>query len=515
MNKIKLIVALLLLNIFPVISQNEFNKEWETKVSVPNKWNDQNADLSLILIGDLKELEMVNGTNGKSLWTFRIKEKLGVKQMEDWHFLWAYEGEPIEIVYKKPKEDSKTSVYLNPKTGEIESSVTYESLKKKKVKEHLADEAYDKSSNTTVSLIYTDKFFVKHSGSEFDVTVLASGGNSWSSTIKVKAASHLNRVMLSSSEPNVMMYVKIVGDKVLIIGEGMTALDLKTGKTLWNATFDYVQSGMTSQEIGHCPLPVFDKQAVYYCDFSKGEKAIKKLDINSGKLIWTGDNLSKNDVISAMEISNNILIVKFGGYIRKAKNIYNPNSGATTYKAVYDYEGDTDIRAYDVSDGKRLWTAENLPKEDKFSKSECSILTDGNNLIASSLKTFYIIESASGKVIGQSAIASNEIGKPQFIFAHEGNYIVEGEKGIASFDKAAKQNYAISTGKRLMSEFKGNAFIVWTGKDVDDMNEFIRFDLSSGKILGKLKGTYYPRFDSTGDYFIRFKDTQITKFKTN
>lgn len=517
--KIIISVALVLLAAISLPAQDEFKKIWETKVSVPNKWNAQNADLSKILIGDLKEIEMVDGTNGKSLWKFNIKDKLGVKQMEDWSFLWAKEGEPVEIVYKKPKEDTKISVYLDSKTGQINSSFKElkdkeQKIKKNKSKIFFASDAYDEASDTEISLLYDSKFIAKHSGSEFDVLVVALGGHIWSKTIKVKAASHLNRLLLSKHEPNVMMNLMIAADKVFVIAEGISVLDLKTGNYLWGVSFDNVQSGMTSQEIGRSPLPVVDNGSVYYCDFTKGEKAIKKLDINSGNVIWTSDKLNNDDVVSQLGITNNVLIAKFGGYIRKAKNIYNPNNGLTSYKVSYEYEGKSDIRAYDATSGKPIWNAENISEDDKFAKSECSILLDKNKIIACTNKLFYILDPVKGTVIKQAPISFKEIGKPQNIFIHNESYIVEGEEGLASNDKTGEQNYAVSTGKRLMTEFRGNAFIVWTGKDVDDMNEFICFDLTSGKILGKLKGTYRPEFDTNGDYFIRFKDEQITKFKT-
>ncbi|MCC6838007.1 MAG: PQQ-binding-like beta-propeller repeat protein [Bacteroidia bacterium] len=503
-------------------SQSEFKKQWETKVDVKNEWNSCNSDLSMIIVGDLKEFSMVDGTSGKTLWTFKAKERLGIKSVEDWTFLWAKEGDPVEVVYKKPKEDSKTTIYLDSKTGEINSSITESTLKDKTTKTKrvrtrttYATSAIDEASGTYIDLFYKDKFLKNASaGNEFELTVKASVGYNWSTTIKARAVAHLNRLLLSSDEPDVVMNIIVKNDKVFIIYEGISVLDLKTGAFLWSTSFDMVQAGLTSQEMGRSPLPTVDKDAVYICDFSKGEKAIKKLDINTGQVLWKGDKLDNDDVISQLYVVNNTLVAKFGGYVRKAKSIYNPNNGATTQKAKIEYEGTSDIRAYDIVSGKQLWTAAVVFGEDKISKSECGIYLDNDKLIACSSKNIYFIESASGKIINKTELGK-EIGKPQYIFVDNNNYIVEGEEGIASFSESGTKNYATATGKTLLIEYKGEAFIVWSGKDEDDMNEFIRFDLASGKILGKLKGCYRPLFDTTGDYFIRFNNETITKYKTN
>lgn len=521
MKTFRKIFILFLLCQYSLFSQNEFKKEWETKVDVENKWNSCNTDLSMILIGDLKEFSMVDGTNGKILWTFNAKEKFGIKSVEDWTFLFAKEGEPVEVIYKKPKEELKTTIYLDSKSGEITNSYNESTLKDKTNKinrsrnrTRFATSAYDEESNTYVDLYFKDKLLKNsYAGNSFDVTVKASLNYNWETPIKVRAVTHINRLLLSSNDPDIMMNVMIKNGKVFIIYEGITVLDLKTGHVLWNTTFDLVDAGMTSQEIGKAPLPTVDKDAVYICDLSKGEKVIKKLDINTGTLIWKSEKLDNDEVVSQLSIVENTLIAKFGGSIRKAKSVYNANNGATTQIAKNVYEGKSDIRVYDANSGKTLWTAEKMFSEDKFSKSECSILLNGNNLIACSPKFLYIVNPTTGEIKSKTEVGK-EIGKPEYIFEYNNNFILKGEEGIASFNLSGTKNYAISTNKALFTEFVGDAFIVWTGKNTDDLNEFIRFDLSTGGIMGKLKGCYYPRFDQTGNYFIRFNNNVITKYKT-
>jgi outer membrane protein assembly factor BamB len=522
-----LITALLLAGSHFLYAQAEFKKEWETKAKVENKWNSCNADLSMVLMGDLESFSMIDGTNGKILWTCVAKEKFGVKEVDNWSFLWAKEGDPVEVIYKKKKEKTTTTVYLDPRTGEVKSSFTESDLvdkkdkiEKTKGKTLFADEAYDPNSTTWVEVGYDDKKVKSAAGgTDMDLTIIASGGNTWKTKITAKCVRHLCDIMLSSNEPEMMVNVMIAQEKVFVVYEGITVLDLKTGTVLWNTSFDNIKTSVglkASQEIGRCAMPVATVDAVYICDLSKGERAVKKLDINTGKLIWKGDKLSNDDIVSQLFVYDNNLIVKFGGVIRTEKFIPNANGGVGdgVYKVEYTYEGNSEIRAYDTQTGKQTWTSVTAFKEEKLNKSECSVMLDENKLIVCSDKSFMIIDAKTGSRLSTEDLGSKQIGKAQYLFMYDDHFIVEGNEGIASFTKQGKKVYATSTDKRLMSEFRHDAYIVWVGKEMDDMNEFVRFDLTTGKVLGSLKGCYRPRFDQTGDYFIRFNDQTVTKYKT-
>lgn len=527
MKKIRTLLCIAALSVKAAFAQSEFSTVWDTKANVNPEWNAFNDDLSLILVGDLKEIEMIDGTNGKSLWKFNAKEKLGVKSMEDWFFLFAKEGDPVEIVYKKPKEENKTSLYLDPRTGIINNSISEKDLKTKnnrpvrsKTKTMFAGSAYDPGSSTFLNINYNDRVLKSAvNGTNMDMEIQAMGGYNWTVNITGKCVRHLCDNLLSSDEPAMMVSLFCSNEKVFVVYEGISVLDLKTGKLLWTTSFDNVQSSVglkASQEIGRSPMPVTSDDAVYICDFSKEEKTIKKIDITTGNVLWKSDKLKNDDVVSQLEIVNNTLIAKFGGTVRKEKFIPNANGGIGdgTYKVNYSYEGTTDVRAYDAATGKPKWNINTMYPDDKFSKSECSILIENNKIALCSDKHFFLLNPENGATLSKTPI-DKTIGDPQILSTYQGMIILEGNKGIAAFNDNGDQSYAVNTGKRLFSEFKGDAFIVWTGKEIDDKNEFIRFDLKSGKIMGKLKGTYRPRFDTTGNYFLRFNDKAITKFKTN
>jgi len=523
----KKIILLLLLLYSAVLlpAQSEFKKEWEIKVSVDPRWNESMNDLSLVLVGDLSEIQMLDGQTGKVLWNFNAKSKLGVKTLEDWFFLRDIEGEPVKIIYKKPKEDKNTILFLDPRTGEIAANYTQESLKNKVEKPSKNDSKlvnaqsiFDDASQTSFEIFYSDKKIksAMGKGTELDISILAMGQNVWTSELKVRAVRHLNQDLLAKDEPEMMIGLMVMNNKVLVISEGIIALDIKTGAEQWRSTFDNVQTSVglkVEQQIGRSAMPTASKDAIYISDFSDNVKSIKKLDLATGNQLWTGNKFKSGDVVSQMIAFDNVLVAKFGGLIRVEKFIPNANGGIGdgTYKIEYVYEGESEIKAFDAASGKELWTASGITGQ-TLKKAQTGILKDGNKLIFCTDISLIVLDPLTQKILSETPLNSKAIGVVQYLFKHANSYIIEGTSGIQSVSDSGTLNYATNTKKCLYTEFRGDAYIVWIGKEIEDRNEFIRFDLASGKILGTLKGCYYPRFDYSGDYFVRFNGEVITKY---
>ena len=153
--------------------------------------------------------------------------------------------------------------------------------------------------------------------------------------------------------------------------------------------------------------------------------------------------------------------------------------------------------------------------EDNFKKSECSLISGDGRVMACGEKNIYAFDAANGKLLLQGDYNAKVIGKARWLYGYEGNYMIEGDKGSAQVKPDASIVYATNTGKCLMTEMRGDAFIVWTGKDTDDRNEFIRFDAVAGKIMGQVEDCPRPRFDGAGARFARFVGPKVTMFRTN
>ncbi|MBK9174963.1 MAG: PQQ-binding-like beta-propeller repeat protein [Flavobacteriales bacterium] len=300
-----------------------------------------------------------------------------------------------------------------------------------------------------------------------------------------------------------------------MVYEGLTCLDLATGKVLWNTTFDNVETSVglkVKQEIGRAALPLIAADGVYVCDFTKGERSIKKLDLSTGAMLWQADKLKKDDIVSELVLDAGNLIARFGGLIRVEQYIPGMNGNPDVYKVEYAFEGTTSLRAYDAATGKATWHTGDMELADNFKKGECNILSGGGQVYACGEKNMYIFEASTGKLLKQGEYNAKAIGKAKALYPYDGIFMVEGEEGIAQLDADLNLKYATNTGLCLMTEMRGDAFIVWTGKKPDDRNEFIRFDPASGAIMGKLEGCYRPRFDTTGDRFVRFDNPKVMMY---
>ncbi|MEO5585130.1 MAG: PQQ-binding-like beta-propeller repeat protein [Flavobacteriales bacterium] len=507
-------------------AQKEFPKVWETKFNVDVAWKSYTDDLQYVIGGDMSEVEMLDGNTGKSLWTYNFKEKNGVKKCESMKMDDA--SGTLEVsIQKKGKDAPLETFHLDFRTGQPvgDSELSQREVKVAKSKSKgMRPAAYqssctDEATNTTLDLSYDAKRFMSaKGGTDLNLTVTASGGNTWNTSFTGKVVRHLNNDMLPSNEGDVILGVTSGHGKVFVIYEGITCLDIKTGKVLWNTTFDNVQTSgglKVTQEIGRSAMPLVAADGVYVCDFTKGERTIKKLDLTTGSVIWTADKLKKNDIVSKLILDGGNLVARFGGLIRVEEYIPGMNGNPDVYKVSYSFEGSSALHAFDAATGKPTWDTEAMELGDNFKKSECNIYGTAGRIYACGDKNIYIFDASTGKILKQAEYNAKTIGKATALYAFNGAIMIEGEKGVAQMDAELTPKFATNTGKCLMTEFQGDAFIVWTGKKPEERNEFLRLDPVTGTIMGSISDCRWPHFDPTGDRFVMFDGKKAMLYRTN
>ena len=525
-----LFLAALLLST-SAIAQKQFPAVWESKFAVEAKWKGFTEDLDYVIGGDMTEVQVLDGATGKTLWVHNFKEKNGVNKCERWRAM--HDSETIEVtIQQKGKEGSKEIFHLDYATGQVvgESLLVDRAAKVKKSRVKaprtkgakrtvIQSSCYDAATNTTVDIAYDDERSISaKGGTDLNITVEASGANAWKTNFTGKVVRHLNQDMLALDESEVILGVSTGHGKVFVVYEGITCLDLVSGKVLWSTTFDNVQTDgglKVTQEIGRSAMPLPAADGVYLCDFSKGERTIKKLDLNTGAVLWQADKLKKDDIVSELLLDGGNLIARFGGLIRKEQYIPGMDGNPDVYKVEYLFEGSTALRSYDAATGKAGWSTEAMDLPDNFKKSECNILSSTGRIYACGEKNLYIFETSTGKLLKQGDYNAKTIGKAHALYPFNEYYIVEGEKGLAQLDADLVQKYATNTGKCLMTEVQGEAFIVWTGKKPDERNEFLRFDPATGAIQGTMTDCFRPRFNLNGDRFLKFDGQKVTQYRTN
>ncbi|MEX1132946.1 MAG: PQQ-binding-like beta-propeller repeat protein [Flavobacteriales bacterium] len=522
----RLSALLFLLLPITLVAQKAFPEVWESKWSVGIKSNSYSPDMAYVYGGDLNAIQMLDGNTGKSLWIYNFKEKRGVKQCQRWRSDDA--TETFQVVFQKGKNDPEEIIYLDYAKGEVVAASQVEartkvrtkpvrrSMRNRKVNQ---SSCYDEATNTTIDVGYDYESIISaKGGKDLNITVEASGKNAWKANFTGKVVRHLNNDMLPADEGDVILSVSTGYGKVFVVYEGITCLDLVSGKILWSTTFDNVEySGglKAKQEIGRSAMPFPAADGVYICDFSKGERAIKKLDLNTGAIIWQSETLKKDDIVSELLVDGGNLIARFGGLIRVEEYIPGMNGNPDVYKVNYVFEGSTSLRAYNATTGKAAWHTADMDLPDNFKKSECNILSDAGRIYACGEKNMYVFETATGKLLKQGEYNAKAIGSAKALYRSDESFMIEGEDGIAKLSAELVPTYATNTGQCLMAEFRGDAFIVWTGKKPDERSEFIRMDPNTGVIMGKMSDCMRPKFDPTGDRFLKFDGSKVTQYRTN
>ncbi len=472
---------------------------------------------------DWKNFSMMDAKTGKILWTYNMKDKFGIKKADSYE--WHDANNVLEI--KITDGGTTKSYYVEAVSGKIveattntnESQGTTSSSSFKPKKRYIGKL---KKDGSTIDLSYKKKLLTGSiKPAETTATVTSIGKNNWQQTFNIKVV----RSLFPSDgwfggDDFLTMYE--ASGKLFVLYEGLTVLDLKTGNKLWessfdNSTFDFGLFKST-QELERAAWPLVDGDFVYIVDLSKGNRCIKKVNIENGSVIWkTQEKLDDDEVIPNIFVSGNILFAQFGGLIEKQIMI-NGDKG-TTYKKEYRYAGDFGVKAYDINTGKLLWDTHSRESDldDKFKSKITNIFTDSGKLYAGSTKNIFCFEANSGKVLFKTPVKEIKLDDPLSIWIYkDNNLIVECEKGVASIDKnSGKVNYATKTGKCLETFSVGNVFYVWTGKDYENTEEFVRFNIDNGSITGKMEDTPYPNFTEDGNEFIKFHGEKVFRYKTN
>src|SRR5690606_33336776 len=191
----------------PLFAQQEFPQVWETKFSIDAKYKGVSDDLAYLLGGDLTELEMLDGTTGKSLWSYNFKEKNDVKKCESWK-LRDVTG-TVEVVIDKGKKEGTEVFQLDYRTGAVVSSLALEERKKQAPGKRVSQEmCYDKATQTTIELSYDRKAIMSaKKGTDLNLVVEATGGHAWNAQFPARVVRHLTNDRLPAADGQVLLRI--------------------------------------------------------------------------------------------------------------------------------------------------------------------------------------------------------------------------------------------------------------------------------------------------------------------
>ncbi|MBS1634943.1 MAG: PQQ-binding-like beta-propeller repeat protein [Bacteroidetes bacterium] len=503
-------------------AQSDFPLLYKGELPVDARWKTINDDRSRVLTGDLTEIAMVDCKNGATLWKINFKTVFNQKKCQSWS--WDEDMQVVKLTFKGEDKTEEKVVLLNDETGTVVEKGTE---KKKKLlvdrkTKSLKSWAYDAGSKTLLNLRYKMPLVVSSvKARTVKITVESSGGYTWNTEIEGQIVRSICSNASFSNFGGDYLDIDIVGDKVFVMYEGISVLDLKTGKLLWTATFDNSEFdfGLMKQRqtLGRAAMPLVADNAVYVADLSKGNYKIKKYDLADGHLLWESPAFSDDAIVPELKVIGNTLLARFGGIVEQQTHIEGSSSVPERCISEPKMKGDFGVKAYDISNGKLLWETSALKDKlgDKFGSSISNFESNGTQLFVASDKNLFAFEPHTGEVIYKVAIDKLKIGRAQGLFMYNGNLVLEGDEGVAGFETAGgKLRYATNTDKFLGSQMAGDAYFVWIGKSPEERNRFIRLDLESGKILGKISDTHRPWFTPDGEEFVKFDDQKMFRYKT-
>lgn len=509
------------------MAQKPFPQVFKSQWPVDVKWREYNYEKTLALGGDLREISMMDATNGKILWTMNFKEKFNIKKANSWE--WDTDKGAVYVKFKTDEKDVEQTVYFDEKTGEKIDDYNTRVAKVKTKRQNpwksytsYAASYSDKESNVNIDLIYTKKVVASATGkgTKTDITVLSSGKYSWSTTFQGRLIRALCDNAMGSGFGGDYINLVVGQGKVFVVYEGLSCFDLTTGNKLWETTFDNADMDFgllkSRQTLGRAAMPMVAEDGVYVVDLSKGNKKIKKFDLSSGKVIWESPEFGKDDVIPDLHMAGNTLIARFGGKIETQTYIPGTDGRPDVCKREFKPVGPFGVKAYDAATGKLLWETSKMKElGDKMSTGTSNILVSGSNIIFASAKNFYCMEAATGKVVFKTDISKSGIGAPDEAWVRKDAVIIEGATGVASLNKTSGSlNFATKTKKNFGSFGTPDAYYVWIGKSVFERQDFVRVDLDNGQILGVQKATGYPYFTPDYEEFIKFDGNKVFRFKT-
>lgn len=517
--------------------QPTFPLKFKSTFPVDAKWRIHNNDLTIAVAGNLQELAGMDLTTGKILWNFSFKDKLGVKKVNDWNF--DKEINVVTIQFNsdtKGKEEIKRIDAIN--SLEIDDKV-YAELKAKKQKKETIITEHSENKNAEKKKGRVFKSSLKHNGNFIQIsydkklltgakntktttaTVTCSGKVTWKKEIVIQVIRPLCSISFSSSTfGGDFLDVTAYKDKLFVLYEGITVMDINTGEVLWstgfnNSKFDFGIFKST-QELGRAAWPLPTEDFVYVVDLNDYERCIKKLDIHNGSLIWRSEKFGKDAVIPEIQLIDNILFVKCGGKIEKQTYIPGVEGKPDVCKKEFKYSGDFGLKAIDVNTGKTIWqTFNNNEIGDKFSSQITNIFINDNKVFLGSDKNIFCFNASDGKVLFKKGVSELKIGKPYEIWEYNQMLMIQADKGIAAISPTdGSQKWVSKTKMCISSFFVDEAFFIINGKSEEVQDAFIRLDLNNGKIIGGIKNTTYPYFTNDGSEFIKYDKQKVLRYIT-
>jgi hypothetical protein len=454
-------------------------------------------DLNALLIRKDQKLALVNVTTGKTIWQNNSFDGKKTKSFECYNL----EGTDILDVIINDKEHN----YFDLKNGEAIAKINASHYSKRI---NSVTSMFDEENDMLVNLYYK-KGLTTPAGNNLDMTLtgrnLSTGDVLWTTSFDGKVVSTMY-------EKKALVDAFVKNGHVFVIYEGISVFDVKTGKLLWKTDFNNseVDNNLkgAKQQFNISDYPLVDGNSVYIVDLTKETYGIKKVDINTGKVIWKTGKFSSSDIIPHIALVNGVVVAQFGGVVDY--QIWKSSNYGPTIIKTYKYRGNPGIKAFDPTTGKTIWDEEKLG-EKKLGNTSNFMFNNGLAYFMTE-KNFYVVNVADGSVKQKIDLKEVKFGDPMKFELNTDNKRVNVlfEKGICAID-LSQGNLVYKTPVKDVSGWlaKGDNYFLLIG---EDQNEYVGVDINSGKVRGKHSGTI-DNISADGKYIVEYDGGKVRKYE--
>lgn len=276
-------------------------------------------------------------------------------------------------------------------------------------------------------------------------------------------------------------------DKVFLRMNGMQVYDLNTGANIYTAAFDYTPdgkivgrpAGAKSFGVYHAVAdPVIVGNDLYVLDMSsKKSQYIKKYDLQSGKLIWSSQEIRGGArAIPAMYVVGDKVLLQIGGNVEAQAYIYRREpDGQGGWTITQEWRvwrpnvKPNGIQAFNTTDGSFVWESE------RFKKGITNAVVLGEQFVVCSGKELYSLDIATGAEKFVVPVAKGGVGNADQIMTYKDAVVVVGDKGVSTFNMSTGEPIAMGKYKKAdLEAVEGDRMILKTEKadiacfDLDD-----------------------------------------------
>jgi hypothetical protein len=455
-------------------------------------------DLNALLIKRDQKLALVNVTTGKTIWENNSFDGKKTKSFECYNL----EGTDLLDVVINDKEHN----YFDLANGTPVAKITASHYAKR---ENSKTTMFDEKENILVNLYYGRGFLATPVGNDMSITLtgrqLSTGDVLWTTTIEGK-------VVTTMYEKKQLLDAFIKNGHVFVVYEGISVLDLKTGKLQWKSVFNNSEIDNNlkgaKQQFNISDFPLVDGNSVYIVDLTKETYGIKKVDANTGNIIWKTEKYSSSDIIPHIALVNGVLVAQFGGVVDY--QIWRSGTYGPTITKTYKYRGNPGIKAFDPATGKLLWDEDKLG-EKKLGNTSNFLFNNGLAYFMTE-KNLYVVNVTDGSVKQKVDLKEVSLGDPiKFELNTDNNKcIVLMEKGICAID-LVQGNVLYKTPVKDVTGWlnkSGNYFLLIG----DDQDQYVGIDINSGKVRGKHSGST-DNISSDGKCIVEYDGGKVKKYE--